>query len=160
MILKSDIYLANVVVKIRCLRLTRLKSHNSKSSKQNGLLLNVEAGSQKLVIKQEPFIIELTPFRDGKNESKFYRRSWVFFKLRFLLDKECMFVRPPLRHLRTVTSRRLSLFNEIVFVGPSRSFNSTKEYLFLSKLSKVSFFCRISNWNKFKVMCHLFILRV
>ena len=44
------LHLANVVVKICCLRLTSLKLHSSEESKQNGLLLNVETGSQELVI--------------------------------------------------------------------------------------------------------------
>ena len=37
-------------MRICCLRLTRLKLHDSKQPKQNGLLLNVETGSHELVI--------------------------------------------------------------------------------------------------------------
>ena len=37
-------------MRICCLRLTRLKLHDSKYPKQNGLLLNVETGSHELVI--------------------------------------------------------------------------------------------------------------
>ena len=47
---KRFLHLANVVVKICCLRLTSLKLHSPEESKQNGLLLNVETGSQELVI--------------------------------------------------------------------------------------------------------------
>ena len=47
---KRYLSLANIVVRICCLRLTRLKLHDSKYPKQNGLLLNVDTGSHELVI--------------------------------------------------------------------------------------------------------------
>ena len=52
---------------ICCLRVTRLKLHNSKLSKQNGLFLNVETGSQELVILSHATVC-LDPSESLNNE--------------------------------------------------------------------------------------------